>query len=104
MFSVSVSHVDGLERVDWSERLELILKLWLERKGHGILTFLSETANFGVLHAWFERGWTPLQELLAPLQLKFYGKHWNPYSRLYERHRQQIHHGKDISAHEHPYR
>jgi hypothetical protein len=58
------------------------------RNSHVCIAFLSETADLAALRlqekggsgnnavdAWFERGWT-LQELLAPLQIKFYGKNW----------------------------
>ncbi|KAG1851879.1 hypothetical protein DFJ58DRAFT_746221 [Suillus subalutaceus] len=40
---------------------------------------LQEKGKSGekAVDAWFERGWT-LQELIAPLQIKFYGKNWTP--------------------------
>jgi hypothetical protein len=60
------------------------------RNSHVCIASLSETADLAALRlqekggsgnkavdAWFERGWT-LQELLAPLQIKFYGKNWDP--------------------------
>ncbi|KAG1736192.1 hypothetical protein EDB19DRAFT_1878603, partial [Suillus lakei] len=60
------------------------------RNSHVCIAFLSETADLAALRiqekggidekeidAWFVRGWT-LQELLAPSQIKFYGKDWEP--------------------------
>jgi hypothetical protein len=60
------------------------------RNSHVCIALLSETADLAALRlqekgkssekavdAWFERGWT-LQELLAPLQIKFYGANWKP--------------------------
>ncbi|KAG1875820.1 hypothetical protein F4604DRAFT_1581727, partial [Suillus subluteus] len=60
------------------------------RNSHVCIAFLSETADLAALQlqetgksgekavdAWFERGWT-LQELIAPLQIKFYGANWKP--------------------------
>ncbi|KAG2145543.1 hypothetical protein BD769DRAFT_845891 [Suillus cothurnatus] len=60
------------------------------RNSHVCIAFLSETADLAAFRlqekggvgnktvdVWFERGWT-LQELLAPLQIKFYGANWEP--------------------------
>ncbi|KAG0707221.1 hypothetical protein DFH29DRAFT_987730, partial [Suillus ampliporus] len=61
------------------------------RNSYVCIAFLSQTADFAALKvqekgerggkatidAWFTRGWT-LQELLAPLQIKFYGATWKP--------------------------
>jgi hypothetical protein len=60
------------------------------RNSHVCIAFLSETADLAAFQlqekggvgnktvdVWFERGWT-LQELLAPLQIKFYGANWEP--------------------------
>jgi hypothetical protein len=61
------------------------------RNSHICIAHLSETANLEALErqqrgekgggakvdTWFTRGWT-LQELLAPPQIKFYGRNWEP--------------------------
>ncbi|KAG2035498.1 hypothetical protein BDR03DRAFT_962414 [Suillus americanus] len=60
------------------------------RNSHVCTAFLSETADLAALQlqekgksgekavdTWFERGWT-LQELIAPLHIKFYGANWKP--------------------------
>ncbi|KAG2130196.1 heterokaryon incompatibility protein-domain-containing protein [Suillus bovinus] len=57
------------------------------RNSHVCIVHLSETENLAALErqqkdgakvdVWFTRGWT-LQELLAPAQIKFYGRDWNP--------------------------
>ncbi|KAG1851876.1 hypothetical protein DFJ58DRAFT_885990 [Suillus subalutaceus] len=43
---------------------------------------LQETGKSGekAVDPWFVRGWT-LQELIAPLQIKFYGANWKPSSK-----------------------
>jgi hypothetical protein len=53
------------------------------RNSHICVALLSETEDLQALQSgrkidpWFLRGWT-LQELLAPSQIKFYGKNWEP--------------------------
>ncbi|KAG1728855.1 heterokaryon incompatibility protein-domain-containing protein [Suillus paluster] len=61
------------------------------RNSHVCIALLSGTAHIAALQkqekgergeeanidAWFTRGWT-LQELLAPLRIKFYGNDWKP--------------------------
>jgi hypothetical protein len=62
------------------------------RNSHMCIALLSETAGLDALQSqayekaakvdpWFLRGWT-LQELLAPTQIKFYGKNWQPFVSL----------------------
>ncbi|KAG2115486.1 hypothetical protein DEU56DRAFT_710242, partial [Suillus clintonianus] len=55
------------------------------RNSHICITYFPETEGMDDLakEEWFKRGWT-LLELLAPLQMKFYGKWWAPLRPLHE--------------------
>ncbi|KAH7909625.1 hypothetical protein BJ138DRAFT_1154769 [Hygrophoropsis aurantiaca] len=52
------------------------------RGSHICIAYLADSSSIADFEkeAWFKRGWT-LQELLAPVKLKFYGKGWVPLSR-----------------------
>ncbi|CCM00042.1 uncharacterized protein FIBRA_02068 [Fibroporia radiculosa] len=67
--------IDKSSSAELDESIRSMFKWY--KTAHICVVLLSQTASVANLHRdqWFRRGWT-LQELLAPVTLKFFGKGW----------------------------
>jgi hypothetical protein len=86
--------IDKTKSAELDESIRSMFRWY--RNSHICIAHLSETIDLAALERqqkgergdgakvdiWFTRGWT-LQELLAPSQIKFYGKDWKPLVPLY---------------------